>query len=111
MPLKIFFMENLKENNFLLDKWGFICYYIGVRKNTTTPTNDMEENFMEALKNFANGRLSSMNYLEDIADKKALYNQVFGACEFHASLGEKQMKEAKEIWEDFSWRYLENLYK
>lgn len=66
---------------------------------------------MENLKNFANGRLSSMDYLEDIADKKALYNQVFGACELYASFGEKQMEEAKAVWEDFSWRYLENLYK
>lgn len=65
---------------------------------------------MENLKNFAMGRLNSINYLEDITDKKALYNQVFGACEFYASLGEKQMKEAKEIWEDFSWRFLKIIY-
>lgn len=77
----------------------------------TLNNNDMEENLMEQLRNFANGRLSSMDYLENIEDKKALYNQVFGACEFYASLGEKQMEEAKKVWEDFSWKYLENLYE
>ena len=64
---------------------------------------------MEQLKNFANGRLNSMDYLEDPRDKAALYNQVFGACELYSMSGDKQMQEAKVIWEDFSWRYLEKI--
>lgn len=65
---------------------------------------------MENLKNFANGRLNSMDYLENIEDKKALYNQVFGACELYASFGKKQMQEAKAVWEDFSWKYYEKIH-
>ena len=57
------------------------------------------------LKEFADGRLSSIKLLEDAANKIALYHQVFGACEFYASLGEEQMKEAKEVWQEFSWKY------
>lgn len=66
---------------------------------------------MENLKNFAMGRLVSMEYLDDITDKKALYNQVFGACEYYGSFGKKQMEEAKAIWEEFSWKFMEELYK
>lgn len=62
---------------------------------------------MENLKNFVNGRLNSIYIVEDITDKKALYDQIFGACEFYASFGEKQMEEAKKIWEDFTWKYYE----
>ena len=64
---------------------------------------------MEQLRNFAMGRLNSIDRLEDANDKAALYNQVFGACELYASFGEKQMQEAKEIWQDFSWKYYERV--
>ena len=65
---------------------------------------------MEQLKNFAMGRLNSIDHLEDAVDKAALYHQVFGACELYASFGEKQMQEAKEIWQDFSCKYYEKIY-
>lgn len=65
---------------------------------------------MEFLKNFANGRLNSVDYLESMEDKKSLYQQVLGACELYGSFGDEQMKEAKAVWEDFSWRFFEKIY-
>lgn len=66
---------------------------------------------MENLKNFAMGRLSAADMLEDKEDMKVLYNQVFGACEFYANYGRRHAEIAKEIWEEFSWKFNEIYYE
>lgn len=65
---------------------------------------------MENLKNFAMGRLNAVKTLENKEDMKILYNQVLGACEFYANYGKKHTEIAKEIFQDFSWKFNEIYY-